>query len=49
VAERYFHALNAPRGKQIVWFGKSGHVPHLEEPEKYRAALIGKVLTGTRR
>lgn len=49
VAERYFHALDAPRGKQIVWFEKSGHMPHLEEPEKYRAALIGKVLAETRR
>ena len=49
VAERYFQALDAPRGKQLVWFEKSGHMPHLEEPEKYRAALIGKVLVETRR
>ena len=49
VAERYFHALDAPRGKEIVWFEKSGHMPHLDEPEEYRAALIGKVLAETRR
>ena len=49
VAERYFQAIDAPRGKQIVWFEKSGHMLHLSEPEKFRAALIGKVLAETRR
>lgn len=44
VAQRYFDALDAPRGKQIVWFEQSGHWPHFEEPEKYRATLIKKVL-----
>ncbi|MDQ6655182.1 MAG: alpha/beta hydrolase [Verrucomicrobiota bacterium] len=28
VAQRYFDALDAPRGKQIVWFEQSGHWPH---------------------
>jgi pimeloyl-ACP methyl ester carboxylesterase len=44
MAERYFRALDAPRGKQLVWFDKSGHWPHLEEPEKFRAVLRGSIL-----
>ena len=44
VAQRYFHALEAPRGKQIVRFEQSGHWPHFEESEKYRARLIHQVL-----
>jgi len=47
VAQRYFDALDAPRGKQIVWFEQSGHWPHFEEPEKYRATLIHQVLKQT--
>ncbi len=47
VAQRYFDALEAPRGKKTVWFEQSGHWPHFEEPEKYRATLIGQVLTET--
>jgi pimeloyl-ACP methyl ester carboxylesterase len=31
VAERYFQALDAPRGKQWVWFERSAHWPLLEE------------------
>ena len=44
VAQRYFDILDAPRGKQIVWFEESGHWPHFEESEKYRATLIHQVL-----
>ena len=47
VAQRYFGALDAPRGKQLIWFEKSGHWPHFEEPEKYRDVLVNKVLTET--
>ena len=39
VLARYFRALRAPRGKRLVWFEKSDHAPHLEEPEKYRAIM----------
>jgi len=39
VLARYFPALRAPRGKRLVWFEQSGHVPHLEEPAKYRASM----------
>ena len=44
VAQRYFDVLDAPRGKQIVWFEDSGHWPHFEESEKYRKVLIEQVL-----
>lgn len=47
VAERYFGALEAPRGKQLIWFERSAHWPHFAEPEKYREMLIGKVLAET--
>lgn len=39
VTERYFNALEAPRGKQMIWFEESGHWPHFEEPRVYRESL----------
>jgi proline iminopeptidase len=39
-AQRYASALKAP-SKQLVWFEKSAHTPHLEEPGKFRDLLIG--------
>ena len=47
VARRYFDALDAPAGKRIVWFERSGHWPHFEEPEKYREVLVEQVLKET--
>ena len=47
VTQRYFDALDAPRGKQIVWFGESGHWPHFEEAQKFRETLINKILKET--
>ncbi len=47
MAERYFGALDAPRGKQLIWFDNSGHWPQLEEPDKFRAVLIHQVLKQT--
>ena len=47
VAQRYFEALDAPRGKQIIWFEESGHWPHFEEPQKYRETLVSRVLSET--
>ncbi len=43
LARRYFDALEAPRGKSFVTFDHSGHWPHLEEPELFRAILAGPV------
>ena len=39
-AQRYASALKAP-SKQLVWFEKSAHTPHLEEPGKFRDLVIG--------
>ena len=44
LAERYFESLEAPKGKHLIWFENSGHWPQLEEPEKFRQALINDVL-----
>ena len=41
VLARYFQALRAPRGKRLIWFDRSDHAPHLEEPEKFRAVMRG--------
>jgi pimeloyl-ACP methyl ester carboxylesterase len=37
--ERYAGLLDAP-SKQLVWFEHSAHMPHLEEPGKFRDLLI---------
>jgi pimeloyl-ACP methyl ester carboxylesterase len=36
MAERYFNALDAPRGKRLIWFENSGHWPQLEEPDHFQ-------------
>jgi pimeloyl-ACP methyl ester carboxylesterase len=43
-AERYAESLQAP-SKQLVWFEHSAHMPHLEEPERFRE-LLAKVRLG---
>jgi pimeloyl-ACP methyl ester carboxylesterase len=43
-AERYAELLQAP-GKQFVWFEHSAHMPHLEEPGRFRE-LLAKVRLG---
>ncbi len=47
VAEEYFHALDAPAGKQLFWFEHSAHWPQLDEPEKFRQLMVEKVLKET--
>ncbi len=49
ITERYYQALDAPAGKQIVWFENSGHMIPYEEPEKYVDTLVNKVLKETYR
>jgi pimeloyl-ACP methyl ester carboxylesterase len=36
----YVDALDAPRGKSLVWFEASAHMPHYEEPARFREALL---------
>jgi proline iminopeptidase len=37
---RYVDTLDAPRGKSLVWFEASAHMPQYEEPTRFRAALL---------
>lgn len=48
VAQQYFERLDAPRGKQLIWFEQSGHWPHFTEADKYRQVLVDRVLKETR-
>jgi pimeloyl-ACP methyl ester carboxylesterase len=43
-AQRFYDSLTAP-SKQLVWFERSAHTPHLEEPAKFRDLLM-KVRAG---
>ena len=40
LAERYFEDLEAPRGKELVWFEHSGHALRAEEPEKFDKEML---------
>lgn len=48
MAERYFTAVDAPRGKRLVWFEHSGHWPQLEEPRRFQTELIRAADEATR-
>ncbi|WP_332766050.1 alpha/beta fold hydrolase [Phenylobacterium sp.] len=39
LAHRYYERIQAP-AKTFVWFERSGHNPHLEEPAKFNAWLV---------
>ncbi len=43
LAQAYFHEVDAPH-KELVWFERSAHCPHLEEPESFAQALASRVL-----
>src|SRR4029077_18805228 len=38
-AQRFHDSLTAP-SKQLVWFERSAHTPHLEEPAKFRDLVM---------
>ena len=40
IAEQYYQALQAPKGKQLIWFEESAHMPQYEEPGKFREILL---------
>lgn len=46
LSEQFFKRLKAP-WKKIFWFGKSGHAPHFEEPEKFADIFVTKILPET--
>ncbi len=39
-AEQYYQTLQAPKGKQLIWFDESAHMPQYEEPGKFRETLL---------
>lgn len=43
LAEEYFHMLEAPAGKTLIWFENSAHRPYHEEPDQFLDVMIGKV------
>jgi pimeloyl-ACP methyl ester carboxylesterase len=47
LAEQYFNVLEAPRGKQLIWFEQSAHVPPWEQPDQFDQAML-RVLVETR-
>lgn len=44
LAERYFYQLEAPAGKELVWFEQSAHRPQHEETDKFLDVMRTKVL-----
>jgi pimeloyl-ACP methyl ester carboxylesterase len=38
--ERYYQTLQAPKGKQLIWFDESAHMPQQEEPAKFRETVL---------
>lgn len=38
--EQYYQTLEAPKGKQLIWFDESAHMPQYEEPGKFRETLL---------
>ena len=40
IAERYYRELEAPAGKQLIWFEESAHNPWYEEPGKFRETML---------
>jgi pimeloyl-ACP methyl ester carboxylesterase len=39
-APQYYQTLQAPEGKQLIWFDESAHMPQYEEPDKFRETLL---------
>ena len=48
LAQDYFERLKAPR-KKLIWFEKSGHMPHYKEKSKYVEELINVLKEQTNR
>jgi pimeloyl-ACP methyl ester carboxylesterase len=39
VLEKFYHQLEAPLGKELIWFDHSAHWPFLEEPQRFHEVL----------
>jgi len=44
VVEKFYNNLDAEKGKKLFIFENSGHMPMIEEKEKYQELLINLVL-----
>ena len=44
LVEEFYDGLNAERGKKLIVFENSAHLPMIEEKEKYENVLINEVL-----
>ena len=44
VVEKFFDQLEAENGKELIIFEEAGHMPMIEEKEKYHELLIRHVL-----
>jgi pimeloyl-ACP methyl ester carboxylesterase len=44
---RYYEALDAPRGKHLIWFENAAHMIPYEATDQYADALINRVLKET--
>lgn len=47
IAVKYYESLEAPKGKQLIWFENSAHMIPIDEPDKFCDILINKVLKET--
>ena len=47
LAVNYFEQLEAPKGKQLIWFENSANMIPYEEPEELAEVLAGIVLKET--
>jgi len=44
IVENYYQKLQASKGKDFIWFERSGHHPELEEPDKFHNVMVNKIL-----
>ena len=47
LVQEYYDKLEAPKGKQLIWFEDSAHSPNLEEPEKFAEMMVTRVKAET--
>jgi pimeloyl-ACP methyl ester carboxylesterase len=43
LTRKYYHKVQAPAGKELIIFQKSGHHPELEQPQKFKRIINNKL------
>lgn len=46
LADRYYYQLRAPKGKHLIWFAESAHMPQFEEPAEFHRIVQLRILGG---